>query len=86
VTYVTERAVFRGGPEGLELAEVAPGIDLEHDILAHMAFRPHIASDLREMDARLFRPEPMGLAVDLANRPAQVPSPRLRAAWEALDG
>jgi propionate CoA-transferase len=86
MTYVTERAVFRSGPEGLELAEIAPGVDLERDILAHMAFRPHIAGDVREMDARLFRPEPMGLAVDLAARPRLSPSPRVRAAWEALDG
>ncbi len=40
VYYVTERCVFRLGREGLELIEVAPGIDIERDILAHMAFRP----------------------------------------------
>ena len=42
VYYVTERCVFRLGLEGLELIEVAPGIDIEQDILAHMAFRPLI--------------------------------------------
>jgi propionate CoA-transferase len=42
VLYVTERAVFRLTREGLELLEVAPGIDLESEVLAHMAFRPRI--------------------------------------------
>jgi propionate CoA-transferase len=78
VTYVTERAVFRGGPEGLELAEIAPGIDLERDILARMEFRPRLADDLCEMDPRLFRPEPMRLAADLAARPSRSGPARLR--------
>ncbi len=60
VLYVTERCVFRLGPQGLELIEIAPGIDLERDILARMDFRPVIAEPPRLMDARLFRPEPMG--------------------------
>ena len=46
--FVTERAVFRVGPDGLELFEIAPGIDVERDIMANMAFRPAIASDLRD--------------------------------------
>ncbi|HET6520545.1 MAG TPA: hypothetical protein VFG47_12115, partial [Geminicoccaceae bacterium] len=75
--YVTERAVFRRGGDGLELIEVAPGIDLERDVFAHMGFRPAVASDLREMDARLFLPERMGLADDIAGRPARQTSPRL---------
>jgi propionate CoA-transferase len=78
VTYVTERAVFRVGPNGLELVEVAPGIDIERDILAQMDFRPHLADDLREMDARLFRPAPMSLAADIAARPVQTGPARLR--------
>jgi propionate CoA-transferase len=45
---------------GLELAEVAPGVDIDRDILAHMAFRPLIGK-VREMDARLFRAEALGL-------------------------
>ena len=51
VLYVTERCVFRLTPEGLELAEVAPGIDVERDILAHMRFRP-IVREPKTMDGR----------------------------------
>ena len=62
VIYVTERAVFRLTPEGLQLTEIAPGADLEKDILAQMDFRPQIAVGLKKMDARLFGPVPFGLA------------------------
>ena len=61
VLYITERAVFRLAPEGVELIEIAPGMDLERDILAHMGFRPIISPNLREMDGRIFRDIPMGL-------------------------
>jgi propionate CoA-transferase len=60
VLYVTERCVFRRNAEGLELVEVAPGIDIERDILAHMDFRP-IIRDPRPMDACIFGEEPMQL-------------------------
>lgn len=63
--FVTERAVFRAGAETLELVEVAPGIDVERDVLANMDFRPRIANDLRLMDERLFRPGLMNLARDI---------------------
>ena len=75
VLYVTERAVFRlvpaegGGGGALELFEIAPGIDLERDVLAHMSFRPRIAAELKTMDERLFAPELMGLRSDLLERP-----------------
>ena len=52
--------MFRGG-DPIELIEVAPGIDVERDVIALMGFRPAVARDLREMDAALFRPEPLGL-------------------------
>jgi propionate CoA-transferase len=42
VLYITERCVFQLGPDGLELIEVAPGIDIEKDIIGRMSFRPHI--------------------------------------------
>jgi propionate CoA-transferase len=60
VIYVTERCVFRLTDGGLELIEVAPGMDVDRDILAHMAFRPLIG-EVREMDPRLFRAETVGL-------------------------
>jgi len=60
VLYVTERCVFALTPQGLELTEVAPGIDIERDILAHMEFRP-IINHPQPMDARIFLPEPMQL-------------------------
>ncbi len=53
VLYVTERAVFDIGEAGLELKEVAPGIDLERDILAHMDFRP-VIKNVRPMSAHVF--------------------------------
>jgi propionate CoA-transferase len=61
VLYVTERCVFRLGEGGLELAEVAPGVDIERDILARMDFAPHIPHDPIAMDAAIFCPEPMNL-------------------------
>lgn len=61
VLYVTERAVFRLTAEGPELIEIAPGIDLERDVLARMNFKPKVSPQLRLMDARIFRDEPMGL-------------------------
>src|SRR6478752_3994296 len=53
--FVTERAVFRVGPQGLELIEIAPGLDAERDVIAHMGFRPRVARDLQVMDERIFR-------------------------------
>ncbi len=60
VLYVTERCVFQLTTEGLELVEVAPGVDVDKDILAHMEFRPLVHAP-RLMDARIFSSEPMGL-------------------------
>ena len=61
VIYVTERCVFRLGVQGLELIEIAPGMDLERDILTQMDFRPVISNELRMMDDAIFRDAPMGL-------------------------
>ena len=60
VLYITERCVFRLTGEGLELIEIAPGVDLERDILARMDFAP-IVREPGLMDARLFLPPPIGL-------------------------
>jgi propionate CoA-transferase len=76
--YITERAVFRRGEQGLELIEIAPGIDLERDILQRMDFRPVISPELKEMDARIFCEEPMNLKGDLAGKDACNIPTRLR--------
>jgi len=68
VLYVTERCVFELGLHGLRLVEVAPGIDIERDILAHMAFRPLIDA-VRPMAAALFAPATMGLRQRLLDIP-----------------
>ncbi|WP_298983231.1 CoA-transferase [uncultured Roseibium sp.] len=78
VLYVTERCVFKLSEEGLVLTEVAPGIDVDRDILERMGFRP-IISELQEMDARLFAEGPMDLRrellhLDLPERIALDPS------------
>jgi len=66
VLYVTERCVFKLREEGVELIEVAPGIDIDKQILALMDFKPIIKSP-KIMDKRIFRPEPMGLDNDIMN-------------------
>jgi propionate CoA-transferase len=66
VIYVTERCVFHLTSGGLELIEVAPGIDIERDILAHMDFKP-IVHKPHPMDARIFRDEPMELMEEITN-------------------
>jgi propionate CoA-transferase len=60
VFYVTERCVLQRTREGMLLIEVAPGIDIERDILRHMKFKP-IVKDPRPMNPVIFKPEPMGL-------------------------
>ena len=77
VLYVTERCVFQlaqgAAPRGLELIEIAPGIDLQRDILAQMEFMPMISPYLRQMESSLFIDAPMNLrqrmlALPLAQR------------------
>ena len=63
VIYVTERAVFEITEKGLTLTEIAPGVDLERDIIGQMAFRPAISETLKLMDARIFREEKMDLQI-----------------------
>ena len=61
VLYITERCVFRLAKEGLELIEIAPGVDLDRDILAKMDFMPLIPKNPVMMDPRIFALDPMGL-------------------------
>lgn len=63
ITYVTERCVLRLLPEGLTVTEIAPGIDLQRDVLDQAATPLRVADDLKVMDAALFVDAPMGLAL-----------------------
>lgn len=67
--YVTERCVFRLSEEGMELIEIAPGMDLERDILAQMEFQPVLPGDIRTMDPRIFQPDAMGLRERMVVKP-----------------
>ena len=71
ILYVTERCVFTLTKEGLVLTEVAPGIDIERDILSLMEFRPLMPSPPRLMDARIFTDAPMGLRNDMLVTPLE---------------
>ncbi len=71
VLYITERCVFRLSKEGLELTEIAPGIDLDRDILARMDFRPLMPKPPALMDARIFAAGPMGLREQMLSVPLE---------------
>src|SRR5947209_7885046 len=78
--FVTERAVFQIGAEGLELIEIAPGLDVERDVIAQMGFRPRVAREVRAMDARIFGDGPMQLAAHVRGKPERYRSARV-ARW-----
>ncbi len=61
ILYVTERAVFRLDDNGITLIEVAPGVDINKDVLNQMEFRPNITEDLKLMDERIFIDAKMNL-------------------------
>lgn len=73
VLYVTERCVMRlvqhAGLPALELIEIAPGMDLHNDVLAHMDFKPLISPALTTMQSHLFAPEPLNLRQHLLATP-----------------
>src|SRR6516165_4476943 len=71
VLYITERCVFELTGDGLALVEIAPGIDVERDILAKMEFKPIITRNPAIMDRRIFLPESMGLRDDLLRMPLE---------------
>jgi len=68
ILYVTERCVFSISQQGVELIEVAPGVDIDRDILAHMDFKP-IMDNVCLMDARIFSPQSMDLKASLVEAP-----------------
>jgi len=61
-TYVTERCVIQLTSDGLLVTEIAPGVDLDRDIIDQAATPLKIAADLKEMDERLFQPGLIGLS------------------------
>src|SRR5215216_2572005 len=63
ITYVTERCVMRLAPDGIEVTEIAPGIDLKTDVLDKVEFPLIVRGRPRTMDPALFRPEPFGLVL-----------------------
>jgi propionate CoA-transferase len=69
VLYVTERCVLQLTARGMELIEIAPGLDLRRDVLAYMDFVPLISERLQTMDAALFLDAPMGLRERLLSTP-----------------
>jgi propionate CoA-transferase len=69
VLYITERCVFKLTAEGLELTEIAPGVDLQKDILAKMEFKPIMHREPTLMDARIFTDEPMHIRAEMLERP-----------------
>ncbi len=66
VLYITERAVFELGENGLVLTEIAPGVQLQKDVLDQIDADVTVAKNLKTMDERIFKPELMGLAADFA--------------------
>ena len=68
VLYVTERGVFKLTDGGIELIEIAPGVDLEKDILNHMEFKPIISKELKLMDERIFKDEVMNIRDEFLNK------------------
>jgi propionate CoA-transferase len=81
--FVTERAVFEVGADGLQLIEIAPGLDADRDVIALMGFRPRVSSALRTMDSRLFDPGRMGLDNDVLGKPRRYRTARLQQWHEA---
>jgi propionate CoA-transferase len=68
VLYVTERAVFQLADDGVELIEIAPGVDLRRDVLGQMGFTPIMRTPPRQMERRLFLPAATGLRLNPSRR------------------
>jgi len=64
VTYITERCVLQLTPNGLLVSDIAPGIDLQRDVIGQIPFSVEVADDLQVMPRELFMPEPFGLKLD----------------------
>ena len=73
IVYVTERCVMRLAPEGVTVTEIAPGVDLQRDVLGQAAFPLRVADQMKTMDERLFHPALFGLR--MRGSPAPVTEP-----------
>lgn len=76
IVFVTERCVLKLLPAGLTVTEIAPGVDLERDVLQQAAIPLAVAPALATMDARLFTDAPMRL--ELSRRPSRIAAFRER--------
>jgi propionate CoA-transferase len=65
VLYITERAVFELGAGGVVLTEIAPGVDLDRDVLGLMKFKPAVSKDLKKMDGRIFQKGTMSIKAEI---------------------
>jgi acyl CoA:acetate/3-ketoacid CoA transferase len=79
IVYVTERCVMRLTADGIVVTEIAPGVNLDRDVLQQSEFPLIVAKDLRLMEGGLFRPEPFGL--DLGGAAAPAPAPARAVGW-----
>ncbi|MDQ2079625.1 malonate decarboxylase subunit alpha [Xanthobacteraceae bacterium Astr-EGSB] len=77
ILYITERCVIRLMPEGLTVVEIAPGIDLDKEVLAQAAIPLKVSPDIKTMDSRLFTDAPMQLCLPV--RPSRIVAARERA-------
>lgn len=69
ITYITERCVMRLSSDGLVVTEIAPGVDFENDIQSQCEFPLTMATNVKQMDQNLFRPEPIGLTLSAKEKP-----------------
>lgn len=72
VTFITERCVIRLLAEGLTVTEIAPGVDLERDVLGRVPIPLHVSPELRRMDDRLFQHDCMGLRLRAGDESIQL--------------
>lgn len=66
IYYITERAVFKLSENGLLLTEVAPGVDIQKDVLNKMEFKPRISANIAKMDSRIFNNTVMNIKTEIS--------------------
>jgi propionate CoA-transferase len=80
--FITERAVLEADEAGLVIVEIAPGVDLEREILASFATPPRVSADLVFMPERIFHPGPIGLRRFFDDQPDRAMHGRVRRLLE----